>query len=198
MTLVKSISVIQSLSVSWCSESFMKVQIIIWRSCHAKSRKFSIIVGFKSWSEDQIWKIEELHNDFYVEWNPTILRRILRGGYLLLLYFQRWVKRNSVLTSILTYWRHSKKHTRNFIRIPSSVFLTNDSPSPIFSHFPSILRYLPNCKHLTFHFNWIIIIGAQHHPCIVAGVSILFRNLVCFHIVCIVLGSQLPFFSKIQ
>ena len=38
---------------------------------------------------DQIWKIEELHNDFYVEWNPTILRRILRGGYLLLLYFQR-------------------------------------------------------------------------------------------------------------
>ena len=102
LTLVKSISVIQSLSVSWCSESFMKVQIIIWRSCHAKSRKFSIIVGFKSWSEDQIWKIEELHNDFYVEWNPTILRRILRGGYLLLLYFQRWVKRNSVLTSILT------------------------------------------------------------------------------------------------
>merc|ERR1711884_858824 len=24
--------------------------------------------------------------------------------------------------------------------------LTNDSSSPIFSHFPSILRYLPNCK----------------------------------------------------
>ena len=101
LTLVKSISVIQSLSVSWCSESFMKVQIIIWRSCQ-KVENSVLLWGLRV---DQIWcqwKNEELHNDFYVEWNPTILRRILRGGYLLLLYFQRWVKRNSVLTSILT------------------------------------------------------------------------------------------------
>ena len=45
LTLVKSISVIQSLSVSWCSESFMKVQIIIWRSCHAKKSKIQYYCG---------------------------------------------------------------------------------------------------------------------------------------------------------
>ena len=136
--LFKVCQLVGVLKVSWRSK-FLSGGVAM-----PKSRKFSIIVGFKSWSEDQIWKIEELHNDFYVEWNPTILRRILRGGYLLLLYFQRWVKRNSVLTSILTYWRHSKKHTRNFIRIPSSVFLTNDSPSPIHIILFSVYFALPS------------------------------------------------------
>ena len=107
MTLVKSISVIQSLSVSWCSESFMKVQIIIWRSCQ-KVENSVLLWGLRV---DQIWcqwKNEELHNDIYVEWNSTILRRILTGRY----YFFSTLKGewNEVLASILTPWQiaHTK------------------------------------------------------------------------------------------
>ena len=68
------------------------VQIISWMLEELpKSRKFSIIVGFKEWIRFVSIRMKNYIMTFMWNgiWNPTILRRILKGGYLLLLYFQR-------------------------------------------------------------------------------------------------------------